>query len=266
MLKEILIGVGVGLIVLAPISFLSSTHKKQIKADTQKQIVSKSVEQKETINSSPSANISVPIVMYHYVGFNPNPGQDKLRDALSITPDQLEQELIKIKTEGMTPIDLDELYRIYKQNAKPPQKPIVLTFDDGYVDFYINAYPLLRKYNLKATQFIITGFVGKSGYLTWNMIKDMQKSGLISFQAHTVNHPILTQIPKDKVFNELLTSKLRLEENLGIPINFIAYPSGLSNEFVQQEASRAGFLGGLTTHQGNATNINFNMPRVRFLP
>lgn len=181
-----------------------------------------------------------------------------MRDTLTTSPQEFEKDLEQIKKEGSTPITLDE----FNKNIA---NPVILTFDDGYVDFYINAYPLLRKYNFKAVQFVPTSFIGKSGYLTWTMIEDMQKSGLVSFQAHTVTHPNLTYLPYDQILFEIKTSKKQLEDKLGKPVNFLAYPYGANNTLVQFAAKEAGFQAALGTWNGYATDLNFNMPRIRQL-
>lgn len=201
---------------------------------------------------------SVPIVTYHYIGYNPNPGKDPMRDELTTSPQEFEKDLQQIKKSGQTPITLDQF-------NDDVENPVVLTFDDGYVDFYINAYPLLKKYNFKATQFIPTGFIGDSGYLTWEMIRDMQKSSLISFQSHTATHPNLTYLSYDQILFELKTSKKQLEDKLGEPVNFLAYPYGANNSLVQFAAQQSGYRAALNTWPAPATELNFNMPRIRNL-
>lgn len=198
----------------------------------------------------------VPIYTYHYIGFNPNPGKDPMRDELTTSPQKFEKDLQQIKKGGLTPITLDQF-------NDEIENPVILTFDDGYVDFYINAYPLLKKYNFKATQFIPTGFIGDSGYLTWEMIRDMQKSSLISFQSHTASHPYLPFLSYSDVFQEFKLSKAKLETNLGEPVNFVAYPYGASNILVEIAAQAAGYKAALSTWSAPATELNFNMPRIR---
>ena len=87
------------------------------------------------------------------------------------------------------------------ENGTPlPEKPVILTFDDGYVDNYKNAYPILEKYNLKGTIFLISDFVGTyPNYMTWAQVDEMQQSGLIDFESHTLSHPELDKIPSDQV-------------------------------------------------------------------
>lgn len=211
--------------------------------------------------SSPSGSNGVPILMYHYVGNNPN-SADRQRDVLSITPDKLDAQFAWLVQNGYTPITLDTLYGLFakKENIS---KPIVLTFDDGYVDFYFNAWPILRKYNFHAVSFIPTGLVGKTYYMSWDQIKEINNSGLVSFAAHTVSHAYLPSLSYSNIQSELATSKKTLEQQLGTRVNFVAYPYGASDTNVWRAAQEAGFVGGAGTWYGRATGPGINMPRIR---
>jgi len=199
--------------------------------------------------------------MYHYVGNNPNPA-DRQRDILSITPDKLEEQLTWLSKNGYTPITLDTLYGLFGKKEMI-SKPIVLTFDDGYIDFYINAYQILKKYNFHAISFIPTGLIGTSYYMSWDQIREINNSGLISFQAHTVNHLNLPSLSYSDKLYQLVTSKKTLEQQLGTSVNFIAYPYGASDPDVWRAALSSGFVGGVGTWYGKASGPGINMPRIR---
>ncbi len=208
--------------------------------------------------------LQVPILMYHYIGNNPNPA-DKARYALSVTPDKFGEQMKYIKENGYQTISLDTLYSYLSLKKPLPSKMIILTFDDGYIDFYYNAFPILQQYGFSATEFIITGFVGKSAYLTWDQIRKMESSHLIDFEAHTIDHPFLPTLPAASVEKELKESKQTLEKELGVPVNFLAYPYGATNHFVEQEVHQAGFMGAVGTWYGKtqALSIIYDMPRIR---
>lgn len=208
--------------------------------------------------------LRVPVLMYHYISDNPNPA-DKARYTLSTPPDKFDAELQYLSSQGYTPITLDTMYAALKKQISLPAKPIILTFDDGYIDFYVNAYPILRKYNFHAVSFIPTGLVDQGYYLHWNQIKEMQASGLISFEAHSVHHPNLTSLSDASLNYELTESKKVLEQELGIPVNFMAYPFGTSDQRVQAAAIRAGYLGSAGTWASRVQSEGtiYNMPRVR---
>lgn len=213
------------------------------------------------ISSNQTSSTGIPILMYHYVGNNPNPA-DLQRDILSITPDKLEEQFTWLSKNGFTPITLDTLYGIFSKR-ETISKPIVLTFDDGYVDFYVNAFQILRKYGFHAVAFIPTGLVGTSYYMSWDQIREINNSGLVSFQAHSVTHPNLPSLPYHQILSELSDSKKALEQQLGTHVNFISYPFGASNSLVWQAANSSGFVGGVGTWLGKVTEPGINMPRIR---
>ncbi len=204
----------------------------------------------------------VPILMYHYIGNNPNPA-DRARDSLSVSPDKFEAQLQYLANNGYTPISLDTLWAIFNGQAGSPAKPVVLTFDDGYMDFYYNAFPVLRKYGFHAVAFIPTGLMNQGYYLSWGQIKEMANSGLISFEAHGVTHKSLTSLSYAALKSELETSKAVLEGQTGQRVNFLAYPGGSANGLTMRLASLAGYVGGAGTWFGKASYPSMILPRIR---
>lgn len=209
-------------------------------------------------------SVRIPILMYHYIGNNPNPA-DKARDALSTAPDKFDAQLGYLASAGYTPITFDTMYSALKGGGSLPSKPIILTFDDGYVDFYVNAFPILRKYGFRAVSFIPTGLMNQGYYLTWSEIKEMQSSGLISFEAHSVTHANLALLSGDRLRNEIIQSKSTLESEIGEPVNFFAYPYGTSNPITWQAVKAAGYAGAVGTWYGliESEGTQYNWPRVR---
>ena len=264
-----------GLVIFLLLIYFS-LPKLNLKASTQepRRIIIVSPSPKPSPSPSPSARIefprhfgkqvTIPILTYHYIGNNPNP-EDKLRYSLSVTPDNFEAQMQYISQNGYTTINLDTLYSSLKGAFPLPPKPIILTFDDGYMDFYYNAYPILKKYNLSATSFIPTGLMNQGYYLNWDQIKEMDKSGLIKFEAHSVYHSDLSSLPDDQLKYELSESKEVLETNLGKPVNFIAYPYGISDPQVWKATQDAGYLGSVGTWYGNiiSEGVLFDMPRIK---
>lgn len=207
-------------------------------------------------------NIRIPVLMYHYIRDYSNP-KDKTGEGLSVSSSVFDQEMGYLASNGYTPISLDTMYAIFNHQAASPAKPVVLTFDDGYIDFYANAYTILKKYGFHATSFVITGFVGQPAYLSWNNIKEMQASGLITFESHTVHHTYLSGVSFQTMLKELQDSKAILQSQTGYPVNFVAYPFGGSNYTVWSAAKKAGYVGGLGTWYAKASYSSLNMPRVR---
>lgn len=218
----------------------------------------------KSFTSHSGYQLRVPILMYHYIGYNPDPS-DKARDILATNPDKFKQQMRYLSQQGYQTVSLDTLYAALKQQTTLPAKPIILTFDDGYEDFYTNAYPILQEFNYKATVFIPTGLIEKTPYLTWPQIQLMSTQGLITFGAHTVNHYNLTAILSDESWTEISQSKEELQDRLGIPINFFSYPGGSLNNLVVSQVQKAGFIGAVGTWSSHfqSEGTIYNMPRIR---
>lgn len=208
--------------------------------------------------------LRVPILMYHYISNNPNP-EDRARYSLSTPPDLFESEMKYLIENDYTTLTLDTLYVALQKSTTLPIKPVILTFDDGYIDFYINAFPILRRFNLHATVFIPTGLMNQGYYLQWSQIQEMQASGLVHFGAHTVNHAHLPALSADKILFELTESKRILQDKLGVPINFLSYPGGSTNSQIIELTKKAGYMGSVGTWAGliQSKKTIYNMPRVR---
>jgi peptidoglycan/xylan/chitin deacetylase (PgdA/CDA1 family) len=207
---------------------------------------------------------SIPILYYHYIAENPNPA-DTARDSLSLSPNKFEEQMKYLSENGYSTISLDTLYSIMMGETPRPAKPVVLTFDDGYIDFYINAYPIMRRYNIHSVAFIPTGLMGGGYYMSWEQIKEMQSSGLVNFQPHSINHPYLPTLSTESMTYQVEESKRVLEQNLGIKTNFFAYPYGASNSQTWQAVKNAGFVGAVGTWPGilQSEGVIFNLPRLR---
>jgi peptidoglycan/xylan/chitin deacetylase (PgdA/CDA1 family) len=209
-------------------------------------------------------SIRVPILMYHYIGKNPNPA-DKLRDNLSVDPQLFDDQLGYLSKEGFHPITLDTLLAGLSGATTLPPKAIVITFDDGYVDLYVNAFPILKKYGFKSVAFIPTGLIGTAYYASWSQLAEMQSSGLVSMQAHSVHHLSLISVSPAVLTDEITESKKTLEAKFGMPVNFMAYPYGTSNESVWAAVKNAGYLGaaGTWTSAIISEGTLFDMPRIK---
>ncbi|MBR5867924.1 MAG: polysaccharide deacetylase family protein [Clostridia bacterium] len=161
----------------------------------------------------------VPMLMYHAVSDN-TWGIDEL----FVKPAEMERQLKYLKDNGYTTITYEDLSRLDEI-----EKPVMLTFDDGYKDNYQELFPLLQKYNAKATVFMITGKLSKKRYLTPEMITEMVESGLVSVQSHTVSHPKLGEQTDARQRQELENSRLQLARLTKRVPFVLCYPSGSYN-------------------------------------
>ena len=205
----------------------------------------------------------VPVLMYHHIEINPRPS-DPVYAALFVSPDQLDQQLSYLSTHNYHAITLDELSDALDGKISLPQNPIVLTFDDGYRSFYDNAFPLLKKYNIKAVQFVITQVEDAPAYLTWDQIIELDKSGLVEIGAHTRHHPNLPDLSQAAIRDEIKGSKDDIEQHIKHPVNWFAYPYGSYSSFIIQTVKDAGFKGAASTVYGTNQNKDdlYLFPRI----
>ncbi len=160
---------------------------------------------------------------------------------LFVRENDFEQQLREIQALGYQTYFADEPQRAH---GKPG---VVITFDDGYADNYTTVFPLLKKYNMKATIFLITDMIGTEGHLTEQQIKEMSASGLVHFGSHTVSHPRLDTLTEYGMREELLHSKEILEELTGKEISALAYPNGVYSDKAEQLSAALGYRFAYTT-------------------
>ena len=185
---------------------------------------------------------SIPIFMYHFI--RDDTGDYQYPENM-VKPSSLKEQLKYLSENGYETIfvsDIDNL-ELYK-------KPVMLTFDDSWEDFYINAFPLLKEYNLKATLYVITSFVGRTGYCTLDELKEIKQSGLVDIQSHSISHPRLSKLPNEEIVKELRESKEFLKENLNVDVNTICYPYGDYSKAVIEEARNIGYRFGIAMTGG----------------
>ena len=190
----------------------------------------------------------VPVLNYHQV-------EEKNGNPLTLWPDQFETQMSYLADEGYTTITIDEMMDALENGTPLPDKPVIITFDDGYADNYEYAYPILKKYGFKATIFLIYDFTNAyPNYLTWDQINEMKESGLIRFESHTMTHANLAELTStDELRHEIADSHDLLSDKLGYDMHYIAYPGGRVNTEIEEITRAAGYRGGFTVHYGLST-------------
>jgi poly-beta-1,6-N-acetyl-D-glucosamine N-deacetylase len=172
------------------------------------------------------------------------------------TLDAFRQQLEAIRAGGFHVITLDALREHLERGTPVPPKPLVLTFDDNGSGIYAYAFPLLRKYGFAATLFVHTNYVGKTTskrHNTWDQLAEMERSGLISVQSLTANHPEdLTKLPDAYVVHELTLSRFSLQTRLGHKIYALVYPYDNYDERVARLAAANGYELAFSEDWGNA--------------
>ena len=214
------------------------------------------------------AYVNIPILCYH--NFNPvKPG------SMNLTPKTLEEHLTWLKANGFTVIPLQEAVE-YLQGSRTslPPKAVVISADDGWQSVYTYLYPIIKKFNVPVTLFIYPQTIssGKNA-MTWEELKELQQTGLFDVQGHTFSHPNYKQEKKhrspeqfDKFMqHELADSKKILEEKMGHPIRFLAWPFGIYTPELEAVAARAGYEMAFTIDARSANRNYRPMAQPRFM-
>jgi len=169
-----------------------------------------------------------------------------------------------LSKKGYTTVTLPEVVEGLKGIGVLPPKPVVLTFDDGYQDFYENVYPVLKTYNFKATVFVITQLVGGADYLSWGELREMTDSGLVSLGDHTLSHLSLVSLSKEKIQDEIMSAKKIIQEKTGIATNVFAYPYGGFKSEAEEVLKEGGFVAAVTSSSGlSCAQLPYKLPRKR---
>ncbi|MFR5856699.1 MAG: polysaccharide deacetylase family protein, partial [Bacilli bacterium] len=197
-------------------------------------------------------NQKIPVLLYHGVLDNTWGAA-----TLFVKPSEFAKQMNYLKENDYTPIFVSEIDYAYAFS-----KPIIITFDDAYIDVYNNAFPILQTYNFKANIFVITGSIGNNLYMNEEMIKDVDKSNLIEIGSHTISHYKLAEKDEQTIEKELKESKEALEKILNKEINTIAYPSGSFNSTVIKIAQKY-YSYGLSTLIGKEQSNNINYFKIK---
>ena len=178
---------------------------------------------------------------------------DSPKDPLAITPEHFRALIREIKSKGYTFIDANDLVKIKNGELKQPPKAIMLGFDDGYKDNYLNAYPILREEGAKATFFLISGEISHKNRMTYADIEEMIRGGM-AIGSHTVSHRKLSALSDEEAFKEMNDSKFALEHDFGVPVDSIAYPGGYENQSVLKMAHKMYDVGFVATADPQTPN------------
>ena len=210
------------------------------------------------------SEVAVPILMYHHIR-NHNDPKDTIGTNLSVPPENFKAQIDYLKSSGYTTITFSDFLAFPAK--KLPDKPIILTFDDGYNDAFGSAYLPLKQNGQVGVFYIISGFIGRPEHLTVLQVGEMSTGGM-EIGSHTIDHPDLTKINPDKFNKELIDSKVALEAITGKPVTSFCYPAGQNNASVDAAVKNAGYLSATTTYMAisNTTESKFTLSRLRINP
>ncbi len=217
---------------------------------------------------APSGPVSVPILLYHRFGAT-------VADGMTITTPVFESHLKYLRDNGYTVIPLRKLVEWYqKKGPAPAPKSVVIVEDDAHKSVYTDMLPLAKKYKVPVTVFIYPSAVSNAKYaMTWDQLRELKKSGLFDFQSHTDWHPNFKKDRKkmkpaefDKsVTMQLTKSKARIEKELGVKVDLLAWPFGIYDDDLLRRAAAAGYVGTFTIERRNATAGEQLMKLPRYL-
>lgn len=203
--------------------------------------------------------------MYHYIS-EPPYDADNYRINLSTRPEDFKAQLSYLRSNGYNSIDLYHLLDYLTWDRQLPDKPVIITLDDGYRDNYLNAFPLLQEYGFIATFFVVTDPIDNNSdrYMTWEQIEEMARAGM-DIEPHSKTHADLRSRDRDFLIWEILGSAQTVEAHTGRYPRFFAYPSGQYDEVVVDLLKEINFWGAVTTWNGHyhAWEDRFELTRVR---
>ena len=213
----------------------------------------------------------IPILMYHSISDEKEKSHPYYH--VNTSPAVFDAHMSYLHEKNYSVINLQDLKKSF--DARDSTKCVVLTFDDGFYDFFTNAFSILKKYNFSATVFLPTGFIhnerlsfkGKE-CMTWNEVRHVQSKG-INFGSHTVTHLQLNNLSTKEIENEIKLSKNKIEDETGIMVESFSYPYAFpeNKEFgitLRTLLKKCGYTNGVTTKIGTANNGDdtFFQPRL----
>ncbi len=197
-----------------------------------------------------------PILMYHAIG-----DADERAGHYVMSAHRFAKQMTWLQKMGYRPITLKQFLACQHDRHLVPAGSIVITFDDGYMDTYTRAHPVLGKQNIPATIFLVSGYIGLENkwdeqnqlagrpLMSWSQIQEMMDQG-VHFGAHTCTHSALTAIPLNLAEEEITLSRKQLQSKLNVPIDVFAYPYGEYDSSIQELVQQAGFAAGCSVDAG----------------
>jgi peptidoglycan/xylan/chitin deacetylase (PgdA/CDA1 family) len=212
------------------------------------------------ITGAAARRMPVPILMYHVINRAPAgvPNAE-----LWVDKDVFADEMRALHAAGYTGVTLQQAWDGWKHGGPLPRKPIVLSFDDGYLSHYTHAKPVLRKLGWPGVLYLEIKSIGPGG-LTEHQIRSLMNAGW-EVDSHTITHPDLTTLDDAALRRELVDSRNDLRKRFGVKVNFFAYPAGRYDDRVEAATKAAGYKAAVTVDEGIARGRDdpFALKRVR---
>jgi peptidoglycan/xylan/chitin deacetylase (PgdA/CDA1 family) len=206
-------------------------------------------------------DVTVPILLYHHIGTS------KTDHRYYVSPEQFEAEIKALQAWGYSTITLKMLVQAITQGCELPPHPIMITFDDGHMDVYANAFPIMKKYGFTGTIYIVGNYMGAAGFMDRAQILELYDAGW-DVGSHSMRHLDLTKLSDKDLRIEIMGSKAKLEDRLGIEIISFAYPFGTKNNTILGWVRSAGYAAamgaeGYTDNQGKWNLFDLQRVEIR---
>lgn len=194
-------------------------------------------------------SVIVPIILYHWIAVSP------INSQYYVPPEKFEEEIKLLHDWGYTTITTELLIKAINEGADLPPRPLMITFDDGHLNNYTTAFPIMQKYGFTGILYIVANYVGADQYMNVDQIKEMAAAGW-EVGSHSVTHSDLTSLEPERQRYEIVDSRQILESKLGVPVLTFSYPFGRSDSSVIDYTHFAGYVAGMslgfTYDQGNS--------------
>lgn len=196
------------------------------------------------------APLRIPIFVYHTVAIG-RPHESKAQGVYRTDPALLDEQLSYLESHGYTTITMKGAADMLRRGTtSPTEKPVVLTFDDGVISQYANAFPILQAHHAKAVFYVYTNPIGKDDrFMTWEELARLRDAGM-EIAGHTLTHPLLSKQTPEMLHHEMYDSKVLLEEKLGISVTNFASPFGYTSDAIVAELRKDGYETGRTVTAG----------------
>lgn len=214
---------------------------------------------------SPGESVVIPILMYHHLNTLASNASETLR-TWTVAPEQFAAQLDYLQARGFHTITFKQLVDFFERGAPLPEHPIILTFDDAWIDHYTVAYPELSRRKMVGVFFVPTNYADAGGKLlmNWAQVQEMDRDGM-EIGAHTISHEDLTKTNLQEARRQLVVGKERIEEKLGHPIVSLSYPFGAYNPRIVAETGAAGYQAAVILCCGykQQSDMLLMLPRIR---
>lgn len=214
------------------------------------------------------AGKKIPILCYHRFA-------DKVNDSMTIKTSAFSEQLRWIKANGYTVISLENAIRYLNGEVrKIPNKPVVITVDDGHKSVYFEMAPLVKEYGIPVTLFIYPSAISNTKYtMTWGQLRELEATTFFHVESHTYWHPNFKKekkkLSRDEylkfVYIQLGGAKEKLEEELGHEVKYLAWAFGIYDDELESEAEKIGYMAALTIDRRHASTSDPIMALPRYM-